>query len=112
MNDKYKFRGQDIKTGEYVYGDLIHPWADDEIYPSIRSATDYIDGVASLEYHAVDPDSVTLLLGYYKGNEVYRHDVFTLATPEARPVSAESSVIIVDGQGNPYYYDTEKFILA
>lgn len=112
MKHKYKFRGQAIKTGEYVYGDLIHPWADDQVYPSIRSATDYVNGVASLGYYAVDPDSVTQLVGYYDGKEVYRHDVFTLATPEARPVSAELSVLIVDAQGNHYDYDPKKFVLA
>lgn len=113
MSDKYKFRGNRIDNGEKVFGDLIHPWADDEIYPSIRSATDYVNGVASLEYHAVDPDSVTLLLGWYKGTEVYRHDVFTHAGEFVdKPVSAELSVLIVDALGNHYDYDQKKFILA
>lgn len=94
-----KFRGQDIKTGEYVYGDLIHPWADDEIYPSIRSATDYVNGVASLGYYAVDPDSVTQLScidddgEHYVGDKFYSDGIEFVWTlePCGVPVEEESA---------------------
>lgn len=63
-----KFRGRDIETGEYVYGDLMHMTGG-------RIGLIFDKRVAAVE---VDPDTVAQLVGYDKdGNEVYEGDTMT-----------------------------------
>lgn len=75
-----KFRGRDIKTGKYVFGDFITPWADDQKYPRIRYTRDYYKNdvghkVADCAYYDVEPESVAQLIGVDKnGNEIYETD--------------------------------------
>ena len=65
MKREIKFRGRDITTGDFVYGDLVH--GNDT--PIIR-----YDG--KLWTH-VDPDSVAQLVGRDRdGNEFYDGDKF------------------------------------
>ena len=76
-----KFRGKSLnegkRTGRWVYGDLLRPWADDQQYPMIRECIDDHtdeDGVewASCRTLDVEPDSVSQLIGVDKnGREVY-----------------------------------------
>ena len=55
-----KFRGRDLETGEYVYGDLVH-----------EDGHTYIINVAR-EHHRVYENSVTQFVGYdTNGEEVY-----------------------------------------
>jgi len=80
MDRKIKFRGRDIKTGKYVFGDFITPWADDQKFPRIRSTRDYYkdqngNKVADCVYYDVYPNSVSQLIAIDKhGYEIYEGD--------------------------------------
>ena len=59
MNRQIKFRGRDINTGEFVFGDLAHT----EVGVLIGA-------------HEVDPESVAQFVGYdCEGAEVYEGDL-------------------------------------
>lgn len=78
MTREIKFRGRSIKTGEFVYGDLIHPWAEDEKHMMIRVHLDYHetkDGTAICGNIPVEKDSVAQLIAVdLNGREVYEGD--------------------------------------
>ena len=64
-----KFRGRDVRTDEYVYGDFVH-------HGPLENKPGIIDGEDF--YHEVDPDTVAQLVGYdANGNEVYEGDELT-----------------------------------
>ena len=59
-----KFRGKEILSGEYVYGDLVHMGPGFLIYPFFED-----------EAFAVQNDSVARLVGYdADGKEIYEGD--------------------------------------
>ena len=95
MNRLIKFRGCDVETGEFVYGDFITR-GPLESKPGIIDDEDF--------YHEVDPESVAQLVEYdADGGEVYEGDVFYY-NEQGRPVSAELAVILVDNLGHSYYF--------
>ena len=70
-NIPIKFRGKDIIGGGYLYGDYVS--RDEGCAIRIQHQTDLFD---MHEYEiAVDPDSVTQLIGYdVDGTEIYEGD--------------------------------------
>ena len=68
MNRQIKFRGRDIETGEYIYGDFIHR-GPEAGHPGIIDNFDF--------YHEVEPQSVEQRItldknynGIYDGDEI------------------------------------------
>ena len=58
-----KFRGRSMLDGEWLYGDLIHGYANS------------LAIIGKTETHCVVPETVAQLVGYDKhGNEVYEDD--------------------------------------
>lgn len=93
---KIKFRGVDLKTGEFVYGDFVHK-------VPMSSFNGIVDEFGVV--HEIEPDSQKQLVGFdNQGREVYQGDVFYYS-PEGRPISAELVVVLADNNGHSYYFD-------
>ena len=73
MNRPIKFRGRDVCTGEYAYGDLIQSPYNGKIVFELREP--HKRHITGFDYHTVAPDTVAQLVGYdANGNEVYEGD--------------------------------------
>lgn len=63
---KYKFRGKEIKTGKFVYGDLVNS----------HSGKTLINERTTVAAKYVDPETVAQLVGYDRnGAEIYEGDL-------------------------------------
>ena len=88
-----KFRGEDRRTGGFVYGDLIQPRGEGETYPTIRSGVE--------EYHEVEADSVRQFLGVDgDGVEMYEGDIITLGA--GGQYGVEKDVILRGEHGHKF----------
>lgn len=76
-----KFRGRDIVSGEYLFGDYVS--RDEGCAIRIRHQTDLFK---MHEYEiTVDPNSVAQLVGYdADGNEVYEGDAVVALNPDPK----------------------------
>lgn len=73
MNRAIKFRGKDINTGEWLYGNLIQRIGR---YPGIMFSYEH-NGKIHYSEQPVDPDTVGQSTGVYdkNGDEIYEGDI-------------------------------------
>ena len=83
---RIKFRGRDIKTGKYVYGDFIHR-GPEAGRPGIIDCMDY--------YHEVEPDSVAQFTNCLdaNGEEIYDGDEIRIDFDGAAKVIGEGLLL-------------------
>ena len=90
-----KFRGVDLNTGDFVFGDFVHcvPMSS---FPGIVDTDGFV--------HEVYPESVAQFIGYLKenGNQVYEGDVIHFS-PDGEPLSAQFAPCLVDKYRKSYF---------
>lgn len=92
MSVPIKFRGRDIDSGEFVYGDLIHDDAGVLIFNG--------------HYYRVDKESVAQLVGYDKnGRKVYEGDIVT--DKNGRELTASLVAAGTDSKGFHFKWDKD-----
>lgn len=96
-----KFRGVDLKTGEFVYGDFVH-------YVPMSSFNGIVDEFGVV--HDIVPNSQAQLVGFDKkdGDEIYEGDIIANSahnglTPCGEPLSAHLSPCLVDKHRQQYF---------
>ncbi len=81
MNRTIKFRGKDLATGKWVYGDLLRPITSCRIvnYTEVEE-----DGVKRADYHYYDvnPDTIGQFTGLLdsRGIEIYEDDIVRITS--------------------------------
>lgn len=91
---KIKFRGEDLHTGELVYGDFVH-------YVPQSSFCGIVDQDGFL--HEIKTNSQAQLVGYDKqGREVYQGDVMEF-TDTGELLSAEFTPCFADKYRHLYF---------
>ena len=95
-----KFRGVDLKTGEFVYGDFVH------IVP-MSSFYGIVDEIGIV--HDIVPNSQAQFVGFDKdGNEIYEGNVIANSAhnglaPCGEPLSAHLTPCLVDKHRQQYF---------
>ena len=96
-----KFRGIDIDTGDYVYGDFVH-YVPMSTFPGIVD----VDGFV----HEIKPDSVKQLVGFHSdGTEIYNGDIIP-HNEFGMPFSAELHVGLKDIHGKSDFTRNEDYL--
>ena len=96
---KIKFRGKDLETGKFIYGDLYQPRG------AMLIRVDY-----AIAARYVDPDSVAQLVGFdTNGCEVYEGDIVIDKFGDARSVRLTATLREDQDIQNKVFIPTERF---
>ena len=96
-----KFRGVDLKTGKFIYGDFVH-------YVPQSSFNGIVDEDGFL--HEIEYNSLAqFLYRYPPSNEEYYSGDQVGFSPDGRPLSIQNAIVLVDNCGKSFFFDERFF---
>nr|DAS34842.1 MAG TPA: YopX protein [Caudoviricetes sp.] len=102
-NRTYKFRGKSKKTGEWLYGDLIHNRGIVLVCP-----VGYTNPLTTWEDFVVEPETVGQMIQHYtNGHEVYEDDIVKIVNEDGDEIISKvglRGLVEYPYDGYDYYY--------